>query len=51
MIKKIVLASAVVIASVVSLKLGDGTPSMSAPAAAKACIPISCTYGPPCGCL
>ena len=44
MIKKIVLASAIAIASLVSFKMGasGGALSLTAPNVAKACVPSAC---------
>jgi hypothetical protein len=46
MLKKIVLAGAIAIASLVSFNLGSRMPSVSVPAPAKACGPFgsSCPY-------
>jgi hypothetical protein len=42
MLKKVVLASAVAIASLISFNLGARTPSVSAPPNAAACVPVNC---------
>jgi hypothetical protein len=46
MLKKIVLAGVIAVASLVSLNVGTGTTSVSIPAAAKACSPLHPTCGP-----